>query len=130
MLPDGEMCEAKSFDKLQFIDAGANLEAIVCPACGGRFPLDPYTQNDPGAAWWYETQDVMASASIEKVQTTMPCCKATVPFTALEFEWPAGFAHFELSIWNPNIARNLSDAEMGKLEAILGCKLKQVRAHY
>jgi hypothetical protein len=38
MLPDGEMCEAKAYDRLQFIDQGENCEAVLCPSCGKRFP--------------------------------------------------------------------------------------------
>lgn len=130
MLPDGEMCEAESFDNLQFIDGGENLEAVVCPACGKRVVLNSLTEDHPGMAWWFETERLMETVLVEKLQTDMPCCNSTVPFTSLTFDWPAGFAHFELCIWNPNIARNLNDSEMAKLEAVLGCKLRQVRAHY
>lgn len=130
ILPDGEMCEAKAFDRLEFIDPGANLEAVVCPACGVRLELDPFTEEDPGMAWWYNMQDSMQDSSVESVATALPCCRTVVPFKTLQFDWPAGFARFELSIWNPGIARNLNDEELGELETIFGCKLKQVRAHY
>ncbi len=130
MLPDGEMCEAKSFETLQFIDAGENHEAVICPACGARLALNSFQENDPAMDWWFETQDAMQNLPIETIQTTMRCCNAVVPLTSVHFDWPAGFAHFELCIWNPNIDRNLNDSEMAKLEAVLGCKLRQVRAHY
>ncbi|MGI9235560.1 MAG: hypothetical protein ACR2RD_18155 [Woeseiaceae bacterium] len=130
MLPDGEMCEVESFDNVEFIDAGSNLEAILCPACGDRFELDPFTEGDAGMTWWYKVQDSMMGITVEDLQTTMPCCNASIPFTTLSFDWAAGFARFELSIWNPNISRTLNEEELTKLERTLGCELRQVRAHY
>ena len=41
----------------------------------------------------------------------MPCCGASVLFTSLQFDRPAGFAHFELSIWNPNIEGGLPSTQ-------------------
>jgi hypothetical protein len=51
-----------------------------------------------------------------------------VPFTSLEFDWPCGFTHFELSIWNQNV-NNLAVKQLSKLEDVLGCKLRQIRTH-
>jgi hypothetical protein len=132
MLPDGEMCEAKVYDELHFIDQGENCEAVLCPACGRRFELDYFTENDPGLTWWLAMSEAIAKdGSIKNVRATMPCCGASIPFTSLEFDWPAEFAHFALSIWNPNVADGrLTVAQLGMLEEVLGCKLKQIRAHY
>ena len=48
MLPDGEMCQAEAYDQLRFIDQGENCEAVLCPSCGRRFPIDFLTEDDPG----------------------------------------------------------------------------------
>jgi hypothetical protein len=48
----------------------------------------------------------------------------------IEFDWPAGFARFELNVMNPNVKDNLTKTQLLQLEEILGCPLKQVRAHY
>jgi len=132
MLPDGEMCEAKVYDQLHFIDQGENCEAVLCPSCGRRFEIDYFTENDPGLTWWLEMSEAIPKdGSIKDLQTTMPCCGAGLPFTSLEFDWPAGFAHFALSIWNTNAADGLLTVEqLGMLDEVLGCKLKQIRAHY
>jgi hypothetical protein len=130
MLPDGEMCKAEVYDQLHFIDQGANCEAVVCSSCGAHLGID--TESDAGVTWWYEMGDaISASEAITDLRTTMPCCGASVLFTSLQFDWPAGFAHFRLSIWNPNIEGGALNADkLGRLEAILGCKLTQIRAHY
>jgi hypothetical protein len=132
MLPDGEMCEAKAYDRLQFIDQGENCEAVLCPSCGKRFPIDFLTEDDPGTTWWYEVTDAISKTSpIDQLRTTMPCCGAQLPFTSLKFDWPAGFARFCLSIWNPNVDDGLlTEAQLARIELILGCKLAQIRAHY
>jgi hypothetical protein len=132
MLPDGEMCQVEVYDQLQFIDQGENCYAVFCPSCGQQFPIDPFTEHDPGMVWWYELIEARsAGASIEQLQTKMPCCGARVPFTSLKFDWPAGFAHFRLSIWNTNVADGLlTDEQLARIEALLSCKLTQIRAHY
>ena len=60
----------------------------------------------------------------------MPCCGAVVPFTALTFDWPAGFARFRLSIDNPQVERPVATEIVRELERILGCSLTQVWALY
>jgi hypothetical protein len=131
MLPEGEMCRAEVYEQLQFIDQGQNCESVLCPSCGKRFPIDPFIEHDPGMVWWYEVTEATSTRGIEQLQTTMPCCRAQVPFTSLRFDWSAGFARFRLSIWNTNAADGLLTAEqLGRIEAVLGCKLMQIRAHY
>jgi len=130
MLPDGEMCRAEAYDQLRFIDQGENGEAVLCPSCGKRFPIDPFTEHDPGVMWWLEVTE-SAMRGVEQLHTTTPCCRTQVPFTSLRFNWPAGIARFELSIWNTNAPDGLLTAEqLGRIEAILGCRLIQIRAHY
>jgi hypothetical protein len=68
---------------------------------------------------------------IAEVQVAMACCGRTVPFTSLAFDWPAGFAHFELCVWNPRIDDNLLTlVDLENLQSVLNCELKQVRTHY
>jgi len=89
------MCEAKAYDRLQFIDQGENCEAVLCPSCGKRFPIDFLTEDDPGTTWRYEVTDAISKTSpIDQLRTTMPCCGAQLPFTSLKFDWPAGLHGF------------------------------------
>ena len=130
LLPDGEMCEAQTYDKIEFIDCGENLEAIVCPACVSRTALDYFSEADPGMQLWEQINDRLEDTPPSEANIQMPCCSATVPLTAIQFDWPAAFAQFELSIYNPNVSDNLSPDDLSQLEAIFGCKLVQIRAHY
>jgi hypothetical protein len=130
ILPDGEMCEAQSYEHIEFIDCGENLQAIECPKCGARTTLNYSSDEDPGMMLWEQINDRLENTSPSKARVQMPCCSAEVPLTNLQFDWPATFARFELSIYNPNVSENLTPEQLSRLEDILGCKLIQVRAHY
>jgi hypothetical protein len=97
-----------------FIDQGANLEAIVCPACGERLEFQPAQELDPIREWWYGVTDPLGQGNVAKVEATMPCCQAVVPFATLQFEWPAGIASFEVSIMNLALLIRLRSSYSGK----------------
>ncbi|WP_369941723.1 hypothetical protein [Xanthomonas medicagonis] len=130
LLPDGEMCEADVYENVEFIDCGENLEAIICPACGTRTKLHIFSETDAGTLLWDEIATALEDVPAAKLEVQMPCCGTTMLFTALGFDWPTAFARFELSIYNPNTSENLPPGQVALLENILGCELKQVRAHY
>jgi hypothetical protein len=125
LLPDGEMWKASFYEVPTFIDPGQNLQTVICPRCARRLTLD----SEDVQEWWYEAIDVDDETDMASMEMDMPCCAAKVPFVELKFDWPAGCARFELSIWNPNIVADLDDDAVAELQAIVGCKLMQVRAH-
>ena len=129
-LPDGEEFEAQVYDKTEFIDQGENIEAVICPSCTKRSTLDHSTDDNPIVTWWYDLAESMEDADVTKIITEMPCCRQRVRLMDIEFDWPAGFARFELNVMNPNVRGNLTIPQLEQLETILGCPLKQVRAHY
>ncbi len=132
--PDGEEVEIQVYDHVEFIDQGENLEAIICPACNKRLnKLDDNLVND----WWENANlgaDMTKGEGVFRLDDScvvkMPCCRKEVKFTDLKFDWPAGFARFELSAHNPYLESNLSDDRLHELEEILVCKLIQIRASY
>jgi hypothetical protein len=132
MLPDGEMHEARAYNHLCFIDQGQYCEAVLCSSCGRHLPIDPFTENDQGMLWWYGMTDVIAAGTpVSDFQTTMPCCGARVPLTSLQFHLPAGFARFELIVWNPHAKEGVLNADqLGQLEAVFGRRLTQIQARY
>lgn len=130
LLPEGSEYEARDFGHVAFIDQGENIEAILCPTCARRLPLYDTAEAAANQAWWYDSIEELEDGPAENVIVTMPCCTRSVPLTTLRFDWPAAFARFELSILDPGIGENLSNEHLAQFEAILGCKLLQVRAHY
>ena len=118
--------EVKVSEKLQYIDAGEALAWIVCPRCRTR--LDMYLE--PHAAWYSRIDEQLSKNEVESITVEVPCCNAGVPFTELELE-DGGFARFEIAIWNPDVGEyQLPASSMALLEEALGCKLRQVWAHY
>lgn len=130
LLPDGEMCNAEVYQDMNFIDCGENLESVICPECGAKTEIDYFAEEDPGLEWWYHLNDLMEDNPVPAIEVAMPCCGKKIQFMDVKFNWPCGFARFELSIYNPNISENLSKSELQRFEIILGCELIQVRAHY
>ena len=123
LLPNGEMWQAETYDTIQFIDQGTNFNDIICPCCHKKSNLDDLDDlwNDICS----ETSSINSELKIE-----MPCCSNEIKVTDLAFDWPAGFARFELSIWNPETTRPLCPQILKKLEEHLGCELKEIWAHY
>lgn len=119
--------EVRVYDVVTFIDQGGNFEAIICPSCGTRMTLE----DDLESSWWHGLSDRLNEGPAELVSmSSIPCCGATVKAVDLLFDWPAGFARFELSVLNPNVSGDLSAAQLADLESILQCKLRHVWAHY
>jgi hypothetical protein len=130
LLPEGERCRTEDFGPVTFIDQGENLESVLCPACGTKLSLYGTPESESNCNWWHSLVDELEDGELEGVSGPMPCCGSTVQLTSLQFHWPGGFARFELCIWNPGTGDNLTPSQVAEFEAILGCKLLQVRAHY
>lgn len=128
--PEGEEFDSEVYDKTEFIDQGENFEAVICSSCKKRLNLDHLSEDDPIVAWWYGLSDSMEGADLTSITTKMPCCGRVARLMDFEFDWPAGFARFEMNVMNPNVKDNLTKTQLLQLEEILGCPLKQVRAHY
>jgi len=126
--PEAEEPRAETYAEVTFIDNGENTEAIVCPSCGTRLPLD----DDANAE---TNQELFSFFDGDETPITarlipMPCCRKKVVATSLMFDWPAGFARFELSIRNPDATRPIDDAVRRRIEGLLGCAVHEIWAHY
>ena len=127
-VPAADNLEVETYARPIFVDQGTNLEAIRCPRCGTTSSLHgPDGQNVQH--WWNAITDSIDEHTVTELVVTMPCCTAEVPFANLSFEWPAGIASFEISILNPGVS-GLDERLVAKLEHMLGCKLRQIWAHY
>src|SRR5262245_15856949 len=125
--------EATVYEDLEFIDAGQYSEAALCPSCGNRVNVTPFGGSDLAQDWYRDLDQAITARTtpIRQFQTTMPCCGASASLTSLQFDMPAGFARFALCAIDPDFeSSTLSVEQLNKLEAALGCKLKQVEAHY
>jgi hypothetical protein len=60
---------------------------------------------------------------------TTPCCRATTSLNELRYDWPEGFARFELAAVEPEVYQVDEDLHR-QLEECLGSPLRIIRQHY
>jgi len=132
IMGDGEI-EARVYEDLEFIDAGEYCGYVLCPSCGNRVAIHPFEGTDLAQDWYRDLDQAITARTtpIRQLQTTMPCCSASVALTSLQFDMPVGFARFALCGIDPDIeSSTLSAEQLNKLEVALGCTLKQIEARY
>jgi hypothetical protein len=116
--PAADVVSGAATDEVNFVDPGANLARVVCPACGRELDLEH----------WQQFMDAAYATQFADLTVTMPCCGAMGSLNDLHYEAPAGFARFELEVLNPN--GNIADEQCYQLEQILGCALRKIWAEY
>ncbi|GGK01004.1 hypothetical protein GCM10011583_35560 [Streptomyces camponoticapitis] len=110
--------EVSWHDAVAIVDCGANLERIGCPRCAGSVGID----------WWNELLETRADDGLATLLAHVPCCGAELSIDTLEYEWPCGFARFEIAVWNPG--RDwFTGEELTALADALGRPVRQVLAH-
>jgi hypothetical protein len=118
MVGEAEAVTVSVTEDVNFIDAGANLERIGCPAC----------QSEIDAAWWVRRIDRASDTAFADLGVTVPCCGARLSLNDLAYDWPAGFARFVLEAKNPDITE-LTGAQLAELSRALGTPLRVVWTH-
>ena len=118
-LPSAESITSDLSEETRFVDSGANLERVECPFCGGDL-----------FGWWQDAMDEASARGFVALEVVVPCCHTETTLNDLRYEWPAGFARFVAEVRNPGRGEALTEEEIRQLEQLLGCKLRQVLAHY
>ncbi|MFD4918757.1 hypothetical protein ACFWNR_36845 [Streptomyces virginiae] len=105
-------------DVLTAVDCGGNLERIGCPLC----------QADIDTEWWGDLLEAHCDDGFTTLAIEVPCCGGSTTLDVLDYDWPCGFARFEIAIWNPERLW-FSEDELRALADRLGHPVKQIRAH-
>lgn len=121
--------EVRVHQDVEYVDAGESLNAVICPRCGIRLPMDGLPENERYADWYSDIVQEEVEKGLGKVRVIMPCCQAVVPFADLNFD-DGGFARFELVVSNPGINYPLPAEHQAQIEALLSCKVRQLWARY
>jgi len=116
-LADEITCETT--DEVRFVDQGGNFERILCPFCNHELNVED---------WWHSAMNKAYESKFRSLEVQTPCCRRQTSLNDLRYEWPAGFARFDLSARNPQV-RSLPDHVQSELEQILKCSLRQIWAH-
>jgi hypothetical protein len=117
LFPEAEDVVDKVRDKIDFIDAGTNLETITCPNCLSRINMD----------WWQLAMKQAAKNQFANLTINTPCCGDTLSLNDLQYHWTAGFARYSLEVRNPG--KDVDD-RVNILEDTLGTMLRKIWAHY
>lgn len=134
MVTGADEVNALVYDKVFFIPSGENLSTAFCPRCGSELPVEWWKRAmnlaggiDPDAGE-NNTRDWRISDDLSSLEVTVPCCGASMSLNDMNYDWPSGFAHFALeALWPPG---DLTEEQIARLEAVLGCKLRKIWAHY
>lgn len=120
--PEDDVEEVKHefYDRITVIDAGENTTQVFCSNCSV----------DIGVEWFFDLIEKNGE-SFDSLDVTVPCCGAVVSLDSLRYDWPVGFARFEVCAMNPTRAKYELDAEeLRELAALLGHPIAQILAHY
>lgn len=104
---------------LGVVDCGQNLERITCPDCRTSIDIE----------WWAGLLQAHCEDGFTTLDVRVPCCGSSTSLDRLDYDWPCGFARFEIAIWNPGRRIWFSDQELTALGAALGHPVRQIRAH-
>ncbi|MEU8074810.1 hypothetical protein AB0B31_05120 [Catellatospora citrea] len=115
-----EYVEYEFYDRVTLIDAGENTSRITCSRCEG----------DIDTGWFFDIAEEH-DEQFDSLDVTVPCCAAVVALDTLRYDWPVGFARFEVSAMNATRAKYELDAqELAVVADILGHPVRQILAHY
>ncbi|MFB7051551.1 hypothetical protein ACFCXT_00205 [Streptomyces vinaceus] len=105
-------------DAVTAVDCGGNLERIGCPLCQAAIDSE----------WWGDLLEAHCEDGFTTLAIEVPCCGGSTALDMLDYDWPCGFARFEIAVWN---AERLwfSEDELTALANRLGHPVKQIRAH-
>jgi hypothetical protein len=119
LLPAADEVEKIQFAEIQFVDQGGNFERLLCPYCKADL-----TQH---MSKWF---DAASQSRFTARKVSLPCCANSADLNDLDWQWPAGFATFMLEAKNPHLPGWLPEGAKKNLEAVLGCRLREIYAHY
>jgi hypothetical protein len=118
---EAEFNEVKShfYETQTLITEGAAFEEVVCPKCKAtilRWDCDDYDEE--------EVFDFFEGMEEPDQIVTMPCCHARIALNEIDFGSSAAFARFALE--STYADDEFSNEQIKGLEAILGCRLRQI----
>ena len=130
-----ETHEARTFAGVHFINPELFASKAFCPTCAKA--SERYREPDDAQRQWFaEIDRNTLDAPVDLLRTVMPACGHEAPFTALTFEWEAGFASFALiapyAYWDDDLMNEYQplDEQRQALGAALGTPVKVVRTYH
>ncbi len=118
-VPQAQEIAVQATEEVEFIATGGNLERIVCPFC----------QSVLDEQWWVAAMDrAYDETRFTDLTVILPCCGRVSSLNNLSYEWPTGFACFQLIARDPG--KDLDDKAIEDLERVLACPLRKIWTHF
>lgn len=105
----------------QFIISGDEFDRYTCPSC--KKLVKRNYLDDAGVDWWYM---VLWGLHDESQVIKVPCCGAELAVWQFDFGKDAAFASFTFSVEDADDSEKLSESQKRELEAVLGCRIRQI----
>ncbi|MEU6348890.1 hypothetical protein ABZ896_06140 [Streptomyces sp. NPDC047072] len=105
------------YDAVNAVDCGSNLTRIRCPHCGARIDHE----------WYGDLLETHCDTGFTTLAVTVPCSGAATSLDALEYDWPCGFARFEIAVWDPD-REPFDERELAAVGESLGHPVRQIVA--
>ncbi len=122
LLPDrdgGGEQEVTWHDTVEVVTCGQNLERIRCPGCGA----------DLSMRWWGREVTLRQEEGFTTLGAAPPCCGAETSLNDLVYDWPCGFARFEIDVLCPERGP-LSARELARVAEALGHPVRQILSRF
>lgn len=119
LAPNADRFDVDYYHQVRVVDAGENLVHIGCPVCGLDIDLD----------WFRDlTEIALYHDGFHDLNVTVPCCGGRASLNDLDYDWPVGFARFELAAWEPE-RDQLTAGELAQIAQVLGHDVRQIMTH-
>lgn len=111
---------AEFYPDVALIDSGVNTSSFTCRACSSVTDV----------TWAFDVVNDRWS-DLTDLDVVLPCCGVASNLNDLAYDWPLGFARFEISVLNGARSRyELDGSELRQVGQLLGHSVRQVLAHY
>ena len=94
--------------EIEFVKQGSNFENVTCNYCGKEIDMDI----------WQHAMDIAHKNHFNNLSFETPCCHKSTSLNDLNYNSPAGFAKFQITISNPD--QDIEITQVHELEKILG----------
>jgi hypothetical protein len=116
--PEDASIYVRITDQVEFVDQGANFEAIFCPFCNSLIDED----------WWEEAMEAAHQLRFKDLTIVTPCCRLPSSLNSLVYWLPAGFSRFAMVVRNPQ--KDIGKEQIELIGDTLGCEVKKIWARY
>lgn len=113
-----QQIEIHNTEYVEFIDQGQNFENVACNLCGQLLEIE----------YWQHLIDIASSANFNHLNFVTTCCSKETSLNNLNYNSPAGFARFVITL--TNIETEMGENEIIELKTLMQTDIRMIWAKY